>query len=150
VLLRPIDRSTFDRFGLGAGLRRTGLSDDDVRRARIALELAHPVDVRNPARLARDWLADPEVRSFLGVNEWDGAEWFNKDAFADLLAMAAGLDRARGARRPSPVIGRLRRAADAAGYRVDAFLANLDATPTPSRARRGRKPDPPGPGPDEI
>jgi glycosidase len=142
VLLRPIDRSTFDRFGLGAGLRRTGLSDDDVRRARVALELAHPLDVRNPARLARDWLADPEVRSFLGVNDWEGAEWLNKEAFADLLGLAAGLDRARGARRPSPVIGRLRRAADAAGYRVDKFLADLDAAGAPRQARRGRKADP--------
>jgi glycosidase len=142
VLLRPVDRSTFDRFGLGAGLRRTGLSDDDVRRARIAVELAHPLDVRNPARLAGAWLADPEVRSFLGVNEWDGAEWLNKDAFADLLGLAAGLDRARGARRPSPVIGRLRRAAEAAGYRVDSFLADLDASPTPPHARRGRRGEP--------
>jgi hypothetical protein len=150
VLLRPIDRATFDRYRLGTALRRAGLSDDDVSRARMALELAHPADVRNPAHLAREWLADPDVRSFLGVNKWDGAEWFNKEAFADLLALAAGLDRARGARRPSPVLGRLRRAADAAGYKVDAFLADLDATPTPSRARRGRKAGPLEPKTDET
>jgi hypothetical protein len=77
-------------------------------------------------RLAGAWLADPDVRAFLGVNAWDGAEWLNKEAFADLLGLAAGLDRAGGARRPSPVLGRLRRAADAAGYRVDRFLADLE------------------------
>ena len=87
----------------------------------------------------------PKIRSFLGVNEWDGAEWFNKEAFTDLLALAAGLDRARGARRPSPVIGRLRRAAEKAGYRVDAFLAELEAAPAsaatpPATTARPRRP----------
>jgi glycosidase len=145
VLLRPMDRATFDRFRVADALRRAGLGEADIRRARIALELPHPSDVRNPARLAGAWLADPEVRSFLGVNEWEGAEWLNKEAFADLLSLAAGLDRAGGARRPSPVIGRLRRAADAAGYRVDALLADLesapaDAPPTrPSSRRVGKR-----------
>jgi hypothetical protein len=145
VLLRPIDRATFDRFNLAASLRRAGLSEVDIRRARIALELAHPADVRNPARLARDWLGDPDVRSFLGVNQSDGAEWFNKEAFGDLLGLAAGLDRARGARRPSPVIGRLRRAAESAGYRVDAFLADLESAPAPRPKPPSRRSDPPTP-----
>jgi glycosidase len=146
VLLRPIDRATFDRFRLGAALRRAGLGEDDIRRTRIALELAHPSDVESPARLAAAWLADQDVRSFLGVNDWEGAEWFNKEAFADLLALAAGLDRASGTRRTSPVIGRLRRAAESAGYEVSTFLEDLEAAPAgaeamPRRSSRGsRKP----------
>jgi glycosidase len=147
VLLRPIDRATFDRFRLGTALRRTGLGEDDLRRTKIALELAHPSDIQSPARLAAAWLADRDVRGFLGVNDWEGAEWFNKEAFADLLALAAGLDRASGLRRQSPVIGRLRRAADSAGYKVDAFLAELEVVSagadsvSPSRScRGGRKP----------
>jgi hypothetical protein len=156
ALLRPIDRTTFDRYRLDLALRQGGRTDEHIRRTRIAFELAHPVDVGSPARLAAAWLADPEVRSFLGVNEWDGAEWFNKEALTDLLALAAGLDRPRGARLPSPVIGRLRRAAEAARYRVDAFLAELEAAPAPAattpattaRARRASsqgadKPDEP-------
>jgi glycosidase len=148
ALLRPIDRATFDRYRLDIALRQAGLTDEDVRRTRIAVELAHPVDIGSPARLAAAWLADPEVRSFLGVNAWEEAEWFNKEALADLLALAAGLDRARGARRPSPVIGRLRRAAEKAGYRVDAFLAELEAAPastasTPATTARARRPSSP-------
>jgi glycosidase len=148
ALLRPIDRATFDRYRLDIALRQAGLTDEDVRRTRIAVELAHPVDIGSPARLAAAWLADPEVRSFLGVNEWEGAEWFNKEALTDLLALAAGLDRARGVRRPSPVIGRLRRAAEKAGYRVDAFLAELEAAPastatTPATTARARRPSSP-------
>jgi hypothetical protein len=137
VLIRPIDRPTFDRFHLGAALRRAGLGEDDVRRARLALELAHPSDVKSPARLAAAWLADGDVRTFLSVNDWEGAEWFNKEAFADLLALAAGLDRAGGARRPSPVIGRLRRAAEAAGYEVGTFLADFESAPPRTSASRG-------------
>ena len=59
------------------------MDDGDIRRARIAIELAHPLEVGSPARLAGAWLADPDVRSFLGVNQWDGAEWLNREAFAD-------------------------------------------------------------------
>ena len=147
VLLRPIDRATFDRYRFGTALRRAGLADDDIRRIRIALELAHPSEVQSPARLAAAWLADPDVRTFLGVNHWEGAEWFNKEAFADLLALAAALDRASGTRRTSPVIGRLRRAAESAGYEVATFLADLEVAPAgadgamPSRSPRGsRKP----------
>jgi hypothetical protein len=135
VLLRPIDRSLFDRFGLGVALGRAGLDDEAIRRARIAVELAHPADVQSPARLAEGWLADPEVRTFLGVNAWDGADWFTKESFAELLTLASGLDRARGARRPSPVIGRLRRAAEAAGYRVDRFIAELEGPASPRKGR---------------
>jgi hypothetical protein len=135
VLLRPVDRPIFDRFRLGVALGRAGLNDSDVRRARIALELGHPAEVRSPARLAEAWLSDGDVRSFLGINEWDGVEWFNREAFADLLSIAAGLDRADGARRPSPVIGRLRRAAETAAYRVDTFVADLEAAPAPAPAK---------------
>ena len=133
VLLRPIDRSTFDRFDLGAALEQTGITGEEIGRVRVALDLAHPMEIGSPARLVEAWLGDPDVRSFLGVNSWEGAEFFNKEAFADLLAIAAGLDRAHAARRVSPVIGRLRRAAESAAYRVDTFLAELEATPVQAK-----------------
>jgi hypothetical protein len=139
ALLRPINRAAFDRLRLAQAVRGMGLDDAAISRTRVALGLAHPSRVRNPARLAAAWLADPEVRTFLGVNEWEGVEWFAKEAFEQLLALAVALDRADGASRTSPAIGKLRRAAEAAGYRVDRFLAALEAPAVaPSRRSRSR------------
>ena len=135
ALLRPLDRAAFDHLRLGKALTGLGLDDDAVARTRIALELGHPSEVRDPARLAAAWLADPDVRAFLGVHEWEGNEWFKKEAFESLLALASGLDLADGASRTSPAIATLRRAGADAGYRVDRFLAALEA-PSTARSRR--------------
>jgi glycosidase len=135
ALLRPIDRAAFDRLRVAKALRGIGLDDAAISRTRVALGLARPSQVRNPARLAAVWLADPDVRAFIGVNEWEGVEWFAKEAFERLLALAAALDRADGASRTSPAIGKLGRAAEAAGYRVDRFLASLEA-PVRAPSRR--------------
>ena len=130
--LGPIDRAAFDELRLAEPLRAAGLDAWAIARTRIALGLARPSRVRSAARLAGAWLEDPEVRTFLGVNEWEGAEWFSKESFEALLGLAAALDRADGASRASPAIARLRKAAAAAGYRVDLFLEDLQA---PARAR---------------
>ncbi len=65
--------------------------------------------------------------AFLGVNTWEGVEWFSKESFETLLDLAVALDRADGVSRTSAAIGKLRRAAEEAGYRVDQFLAALQA-----------------------
>jgi glycosidase len=137
-LLRPIDRATFDRLRLAKPLRAAGFDDAAISRIRIGLGLTRPSQVREPARLAAAWLADPDVRTFLGVNKWEGVEWFAKEALEALLALASALDRADGARRTPPAIGALRQAAEAAGYRVDRFLASLQQQRPAAPSRRSR------------
>jgi glycosidase len=137
ALLRPLDRAAFDRLRVDKALRMAGLDDAAIARIRVALGLARPAHYRNPARLAAAWLEDSDVRSFIGVHEWEGAEWFEKEPFESLLSMATALDRADGVGRASPSIGALRRAARAAGYRVDRFVAALEA-PAGISARRTR------------
>jgi glycosidase len=132
ALLRPIDRAQFDELRLGKALRAIGFDAWAVARIRIALGLARPSQVRNPARLAAAWLDDHEIRAFLGVNTWEGVEWFSKESFETLLDLVAELDRADGVSRASPAIGKLRRAAEEAGYRVDRFLAGLQAPAKPA------------------
>ena len=142
--LAGVDRATLDRLRLWVPLRAAGLDDWQVLRTRVALDLARPSAVRNPAKLAEAWLADPEVRSLLGVHEWDGAEWFGADAFDSLLELAAGLEQAASSRRRPAAIARLRKAAEAAGYRVDRLVpAIADA----SSSSRRRKPEPRKPAP---
>jgi glycosidase len=135
ALLQPIDRDAFDRLRLGKPLRAAGLDMWAISRTRIALGLARPSQIRNPAKLAPAWLADPDIRAFLGVNTWEGVEWFSKESFEALLDLAAALDRAQGVSRASAAIAKLRRAAEEAGYRVDQFIAALEA-PATSPARR--------------
>jgi hypothetical protein len=127
LLLEPIDRARFDELRLGAVLSRAGFGDRVIWRTRLALGLPTPSTASDPTALATAWLNDPDVRAFIRVHEWDGAEFFEQEAFEELLGLATGLDRARGARRRSPAIGKLRRAAAEAGYRVDAFRAALPA-----------------------
>ena len=93
-----------------------------------------------PTGLAAAWLRDPDVRAFLEVHEWEGVEWFAKESFETLLAVATEVDRARGATRPAPAIGKLAKAAEAAGYRVDRFLAELEAPPSAGGPRPPRPP----------
>jgi glycosidase len=139
ALLRPLDRAAFERLRVDKALRAVGLDGAAITRTRIALGLARPSDFRNPARLAAAWLEDTDVRSFLGVHEWEGAEWFEKEPFEQLLGLVVALDRAEGAGRASPAIAAPRRAAKAAGYRVDAFLAGLEAQAAkPARRSRPR------------
>ena len=136
-LLRPIDRATFDRLRLATAFRASGFDDEAIARTRLALALARPSQVRDAPRLAVARLQDTDVRTFLGVNESEGVEWFKKEAFEALLTLATALDRAAGATRASPAIGKLRAAAQDAGYRLDLFLANLEKPATPS-SRRSR------------
>jgi glycosidase len=139
ILLDGTSPADFDRLRLWVPLHASGFGEIEIGRIRVVLGLLPPSQARNARHLAEAWLSEPGVRAFLGVNEWEGHEWFGQEAFGALLALAAELDRAKGLRRASPSISRLRRAAEAAGYRLDRFLAELKA-PTPVRSA------PKGPG----
>jgi len=140
LLLAPLDRAAFDRLRLGTALRNLHFDDTEISRTRVALGLPGPSNARDPRRLASAWLADPAVREFIGVHEWETSEWFDKEAFESILDLVSGLERAAGARVASPAIGRLRRAAASAGYRVDLFLEALGPeAATDGRSSSGRR-----------
>jgi glycosidase len=140
-----LDRARFDELRLATPLRRAGLDERSVRRARLAIGLAHPATTANPAALAAAWLDDPDVRAFLEVHDWEGETYVNGDRWTDLVGLAGSLDRAGGARRASPAIARLRAAAETAGYRVDRIPMALassparGASPAPARAQSKRR-----------
>jgi glycosidase len=151
VLLAPLGRARFDALRLAGVLRRLGLDDREIERARVAIDLPHPTDVPVPAALAELWLADPDVRAFLDVHDSDGTEWLDRDRWLELLELAAELDRAAGRKRRSPAIAALRSAGEAGGYRTAGLLVALrdgrltrtrprpPSHPTPARRAPGRR-----------
>ncbi|HET9520090.1 MAG TPA: alpha-amylase family glycosyl hydrolase [Candidatus Limnocylindrales bacterium] len=144
VLLAGLDRTHFDDFRFWVPLRAAGLDDWQIMRTRVALGLRRASAEPDPAALAEAWLSDPEVRVFVGVNEWENTEWFGKDAFDSLLDLARDLELATGSRRAPAVIGKVRAATKGSGYRVDTLLANLRGT-GPTTARAKAKPAAPKP-----
>jgi hypothetical protein len=122
VRLRPLDRTLFDSGRIATALRAAGLDAAAIERTRMALELAHPRSTPDAAGLATSWLADPQVRAFLQVHEWDGVEWLVRERWVTLVNLAGALDRASGAKRMSSAIARLLPAAEVAGDRVDRIV----------------------------
>jgi hypothetical protein len=138
-VVEGLSRPRFDELRLATPFRRAGLDDGAIRRVRLAIGLDHPATTPNPATLAAAWLADDEVRDFLEVHDWDGATYLNGDRWEELVALAAAMDRAGGARRASPAIARLRAAAPAAGYRSDRIADGLrSAGPARSATQKPR------------
>jgi glycosidase len=134
-----LDRTMFDDLRLGTPLRWLGLDEDTIARTRLSVGLATPTTIREPRRLVETWLADTDLASFLEVHDWDGRTYVNGGRWAELLDLARGADAARGSRRASPVLARLRRAAAAAGYDVAALGELLtEGAPAPITRRRGR------------
>ena len=147
ILLGPLGRKRFDELRLAAALRGLGFDDVEIAGARIGVGLPHPKTSPDAATLAGLWLVDPEVRAFLDVHEWDGAEWLDRDRWLELLDQAASLDRAAGLTRRSSAIATLRDAAEAAEYRVDRLRAALGLASAPARRpRRSSKAGKPGTG----
>jgi len=104
------DRSTtFDRFRFGAALRRAGLGEDDVRGRGSPSSWHTPPTSRAPPSCA-GWLADGDVRTFLGVNDWKAPSGSTRkpSPICWLWPLASIARAARGA---LAVIGRLRRSA---------------------------------------
>ncbi|HEX2756289.1 MAG TPA: alpha-amylase family glycosyl hydrolase, partial [Candidatus Limnocylindrales bacterium] len=144
VRLAPLDRARFDDLRVGVALRAAGFDQEAIERTRVALGLATPSAVPAAAALVTAWLADPAVRAFLQVHEWDGAEWLVRERWVALVRLADQLDRALGAKRTSPAIARLLPAAEAALDRVDA----IPHVVSPSRARSAAVVAASGPRPD--
>ena len=72
------------------------------------------------------------IRAAMGLNTWEGVEWLDRDRFAHLLRWAVRLDAIESGRDPDPrLVARLARAAEKAGYRVDALLELLSRPPAP-------------------
>jgi len=94
--------------------------------------------VPDAAALAAAWLADPEVRAYLQVHEWDGVEWLVRDRWLALVELAAALDLAAGATRAAAAIGRLRPAAEAASDRVGGVVAAVADAARPRLAKSDR------------
>jgi hypothetical protein len=113
-----------------------------IQRTRLGLELPHPLTVPDPAALAAAWLADPDVRSFLQVHEWDGGEWLVRERWLTLVRLADALDRASGAKRSSPAIARLLPAAEIAGDRVDRIVPAVAAPAKRPKSATGAKAPP--------
>jgi hypothetical protein len=76
----------------------------------------------------RELLRDERFRRAIGVNEHEGKLWFNKERFEHALDVLAMPRRAE-----------LRRAADKAEYRLDAFEKALAAPPKWASTRPARK-----------
>src|SRR5262249_5974881 len=140
-------RAWFDelRFAapLAAGLRSVGLDEGQAWAAadlvRVLLHLPRPSQIRGPAgqrdvKLLEHWLADPTIRTAIGVNTWQGVEYLDRDRFGRMLDLAVWLDRGKDrSARDRALPTRLRAAAEAAGYRVDRLLASLTEPATPTR-----------------
>ena len=143
----PTSRAWYEELRLAPvvadALRAGGLDEGAAwwaaERVRTLLDLPLPSALGGPsttlpARLAEAWLANPAVRSFLRVNEWEGVEWFHLESWMELLDWVDRLERvgsASSGRRSGSaasrveLIRRMRDAADASGYRVDQLRAAL-------------------------
>jgi hypothetical protein len=157
AMVGPTSRAWYDELrlaGVLAGtLRSAGLDEaaawKAAERVRLLLALPRPSNVggRTAADVARRlvdaWLDHPDVRAFLGVNRWEGVEWFGRDEWRELLDWALLLDAIDDGDDPkkladaSKPIVKLAAAGEASGYRVDALR---DLTAPRSRARATGKP----------
>jgi glycosidase len=124
--LAPVFASGFRSAGLDEAA--AWIAADTVR---MLLALTRPSEVkgRGPARDARlveRWLARHAVRSALGINTWDGVEWLDRDGLERVITWALRLDAIESGEPPDEaVFERLTAAAEAAGYRLDGFVASF-------------------------
>ena len=106
--------------------------------ARIRASFAHAPwapsveEARSRSTAVFSWLHDPDVAWLIGVHEWEGVRYFNREAFERLLwwmslrallkiASDASPNPAKIAALEKEIQSRLKAAADA-GYRVEALL----------------------------
>jgi glycosidase len=138
-------RSLGDRPDGPAGSKRPD-PEAAAHRTWLLLRLARPgllpTSTSAPGHeVATAWVADPDVSAYLDVHASDGIRWLNAERLDELADWATTLDRldggtgdggegagARaggGSRASAAAIATIRRAAAAAGYRVDEWLASL-------------------------
>ena len=146
---------------VAAALRDQGIDEagawSAVERIRLLLALARPSSAvgrsapEQAARLANAWLDDPETRTFLRVNHWQDAEWFDREAWQELCDWAVVLDavdgtagavdettRRRTLAASAAIALGLAGSAERARYRVDALrdLVRPVERPRPVKPRR--------------
>jgi hypothetical protein len=155
----PTSRAWYEELRLASvvadALRGRGLDEGAAwwaaERVHTLLDLPLPSSLGGPAatlpaRLVDAWLAHPAVRPFIRVNAWDGAEWFHRESWDELLAWVERLERVltppgERARRPvgrAALLRTLAETAEASGYRVDRLRAAL-AGGSPAGATKGAR-----------
>ncbi len=144
----PTSRAWYEELRLAPvvadALRGRGLDEGAAwwaaERAHTLLDLPLPSSLGGqaatlPARLVDAWLAHPAVRPFIRVNAWEGAEWFHRESWDELLAwterleqvlLPAGAGAMPVAERRATLL-RLADAAESSGYRVDRLRETLGA-----------------------
>jgi len=149
-MVGPTSRAWYEELRLAPvvadALRSRGLDEGvawwAAERVHTLLDLPLPSMLGGPARtlplrLVDAWLSHPAVRPFIRVNAWEGAEWFHRESWDELLAWVERLEwilSPEDARLPRPVERSalemaLTDAADVAGYRVDRLREALGAKP---------------------
>ncbi|HEY3523305.1 MAG TPA: hypothetical protein VGK63_06350, partial [Candidatus Limnocylindrales bacterium] len=141
-------RAWFDELRLeqplAAGLREAGLDEGGAwgasSRVRLLLDLPRPTTVGGRSkpevarRLVTAWLDRSSVRGALGVNRYEGVEWFSRERWRELLDWALLLDLVdpgvTDAKRGEAVVLALAEAGERSGWRIDRLQELL--------ARRGR------------
>ena len=150
AMVGPTSRAWYEELRLAPvvadALRSRGLDEGvawwAAERVHTLLDLPLPSMLGGPARtlplrLVDAWLSHPAVRPFIRVNAWDGAEWFHRESWDELLAWMERLEwivspeDSRPARpvERSALEATLTDAADASGYRVDRLREALGARP---------------------
>ena len=132
--------------GLGLDEAAAGRAVDAVR---ATLSLPRWPAVRRPAAtaaatIARSWLHDAVARQALRVHDWDGAQWLDGDAWAELVDRSLAVEAVRlgeeddatpaALRTATAVTRALRALGSASGYRVDALQRLIQ--PAPRRSTR--------------
>jgi hypothetical protein len=127
---------------VASGFRSVGIDEGGAWGAadlvRVLLALPRPSTIRGRGRqadlrLLEGWLTRDPIRAAMGLNTWEGVEWLDREHFANLLRWAVRLDAIETGRDPdTKVVDRLAKAAEKAGYRVDALLELL-SQPAPRR-----------------
>ena len=158
AMIGPTSRAWYDELRLAAvlagSLRSAGLDEASAwaaaERVRLLLALPRPSNIGGRAaddrarRLVDAWLDHPDVRAFLGINRWEGVEWFAREAWRELLDWALLLDAVdegdeRKLAAAAKLIAGLAAAGEASGYRVDR-LRDLTTPPRSATTPPGKRP----------
>jgi glycosidase len=135
-------RAWFADLRVGPALERilggAGLTDapEAVHRTWLILRLPRSTVAHE---IAAAWLADEDLRAFLGVHEAGGTMWLGAEPLATLAAWTAALttiERPAAHAATLTALDGLVRAAAEAGYAVDRWLAALEIGRAPARSRR--------------
>jgi glycosidase len=170
AMVGPTSRAWYEELRLAPvvadALRSRGLDEGvawwAAERVHTLLDLPLPSMLGGPIktlplRLVDAWLSHPAVRPYIRVNAWDGAEWFHRESWDELLAWVERLEwilSPEDARPPRPVERStlekaLTDAADVSGYRVDRLREALGAKPGPGPEPEVPANLPPNPEPTE-